>query len=44
MASPLTAGDYAKKRLWAPSKQDKQTAPIYTALVRERRYNPLAQR
>jgi hypothetical protein len=44
MASPVTAGDLAKRRLWAPSKQDKRTAPIYAALVRERRYNPLAQR
>jgi hypothetical protein len=35
-----TAEQVAKKRLWAATEQDKQS-PIYAALVRERRYNPL---
>jgi hypothetical protein len=38
-----TAADVIKKRRWAATEQDK-LSPIYLALVRERRYNPLRQR
>jgi hypothetical protein len=38
-----TAEKVAKKRLWAATEQDK-LSPIYLALVRERRYNPLRSR
>jgi hypothetical protein len=42
--SAPTAGSLAAKRPgWAATPQDKRS-PIYLALVRERRYNPLASR
>jgi hypothetical protein len=41
--SAPTAEKVAKKRLWAPTEQDKRS-PIFAALVRELRYHPLKQR